>query len=242
MANNQLRRLTHQIHMSGASYRTGGVPSSWPDAPGIYAISNKTSGKAYVGSALCLRQRWRTHRILLRRGAHHSIKLQRAWNKYGEAAFSFVVLEPVADESVLITREQAWFDGAYVPEMGYNIAPVAGNCAGMKHSPETRAKMSAAQKGRKLTEDEIKSRRSLRHTEETKARIAAAHRGKVVSPETRAKMSVIAKERVYSDETKRKMSQSKMGHAVSPETRLKMSMAAKAYAVRRKEEAMNGKN
>ena len=58
----------------------------------IYAIS-LADGRAYVGSTFNTQQRQNAHYALLRRNAHHSPRLQNAWNKYGENAFSFSVLE-----------------------------------------------------------------------------------------------------------------------------------------------------
>ena len=53
------------------------------NAAGIYAIENKVNGKVYVGSAVDL--------------GHHSLKLQRAWDKHGAASFAFAPL-PFPDE------------------------------------------------------------------------------------------------------------------------------------------------
>ena len=62
---------------------------------GIYAIVHIETGRKYVGSAVNLTKRWNIHRHGLRNKKHHSAALQRAWDKYGEAAFSFEVLEVV---------------------------------------------------------------------------------------------------------------------------------------------------
>lgn len=109
---------------------------------GIYEIVNLVNGKRYVGSAVDTRKRWQDHRSYLRRGAHHCHILQKAWRKYGEAAFEFRVLE-ICDPSELIVREQAAID-ILKPE--YNICPLAGSSRGVRHTAEARANMSAAQK------------------------------------------------------------------------------------------------
>lgn len=57
----------------------------------VYEIRNSVTAKVYIGSttrALSLRKR--EHWKRLRGGYHHNEHLQRAWDKYGEAAFSFV--------------------------------------------------------------------------------------------------------------------------------------------------------
>ena len=50
----------------------------------IYKIENKIAGKLYIGSSLSLKNRWERHRRDLNSGIHHSIHLQRAWDKYGD--------------------------------------------------------------------------------------------------------------------------------------------------------------
>lgn len=60
---------------------------------GIYAIVNTINNKQYIGSAINIKSRWVDHKKRLRKGNHHCKHLQFAWNKYGESAFSFIVLE-----------------------------------------------------------------------------------------------------------------------------------------------------
>ncbi len=55
----------------------------------IYYIINTVNGKRYVGETIQYEIRQKTHLRLLKQGKHHSEKLQRAWNKYGEDAFIF---------------------------------------------------------------------------------------------------------------------------------------------------------
>jgi len=59
----------------------------------IYIIQNKVNQKVYVGVTVCYENRWSQHILSLRKKNHHSLKLQRAWNKYGEENFSFEVIE-----------------------------------------------------------------------------------------------------------------------------------------------------
>lgn len=61
----------------------------------VYAIRNKVTGDEYIGSTERPRTRWQNHRYLLRNGKHTARLLQAAWDKYGEAAFEWVVLEEV---------------------------------------------------------------------------------------------------------------------------------------------------
>ena len=57
----------------------------------IYHIINKVNGKRYIGETVQYETRKKTHLRNLKNGEHHSIKLQKAWNKYGEDNFEFQV-------------------------------------------------------------------------------------------------------------------------------------------------------
>ena len=189
---------------------------------GIYVIENKINGHRYVGSAVNLKSRWAVHRCMLRKGTHHSQYLQRAWDKYGKAAFKFEVLERWEPE-FLIGMEQWWMN-MLQPE--YNINPVAGNCLGMKHTAEARANMSAAQKG-STASPETRARQSkalkgkrkgYKHTAEAKAKMSAALKGRKNGPcseETKAKISAANKGRKFSDDHKAKLSEAMNGRIPS---------------------------
>lgn len=116
-----------------------------PKMSGIYEIVNVTSGKRYIGSAKSFARRWGVHRCRLRKGTHHSAYLQNAWNKYGEGSFEFRVLIFCEVED-LVAVEQEAID-TLRPD--YNMSPTAGSTIGVEFSPERRAKISAANKGRK---------------------------------------------------------------------------------------------
>ncbi len=117
---------------------------------GVYQILCIPTAKIYVGSSLNISERWWEHRWDLRRGTHHSRYLQRAWDKYGEEAFVFSILEYVDDPDLLMEREQVWMDTTrcYERNYGYNLSRQVGTTRGVQLSKETRAKMSAARKGK----------------------------------------------------------------------------------------------
>lgn len=64
-------------------------------------------------------------------------------------------------------------------------------------------------------------------TDEQRAHQSSVHMGQIVSPETRAKLSVALKGRPLLAATRTKMSASRMGHTTSLETRAKISAAEK---------------
>lgn len=118
---------------------------------GIYAIVNMIDGKIYIGSASLLRKRRNLHLLMLRRGNHDNVYLQRAWNKYGEINFEFFILER-CDE--LLVREQYFMDSLN-PE--YNMLKIAYRTTGIKRRPETCKKISEALSGRQLSNEHRKA-------------------------------------------------------------------------------------
>ena len=99
-------------------------------------------------------------------------------------------------------------------------------------SPETRARISAANKGKNTWS---KGRSGKLHSDETKAKIGAIHKGKIVSEETRAKLSaaMTGKSSPKSDATKAKMAAAKCKPVTTPNgTFPSITGAAADYKVR----------
>lgn len=163
---------------------------------GIYAIRHLATDRLYIGSAVSFSRRWSRHRHELRKNNHHSPALQAAYNKYGEAAFGYEIVEYVDDRTQLIAREQIWLD-FFRPY--YNVQTIAKSALGQKRTDAARAKMSAVQTG-KIQSEETKLKRGAAlkgHivTEETRAKISAAHTGRKHTAETRAKISEVQRGR-----------------------------------------------
>lgn len=117
---------------------------------GVYKIKNILNNKVYVGSSVNIYERWSEHKRELSKNNHHSILLQRAWNKYGEENFEFNVLEK-CNESELLDKEQYYLDlyVAYDKNKGYNIARhSSAPMKGRKHSQETIAVLIEGLKNR----------------------------------------------------------------------------------------------
>lgn len=166
---------------------------------GIYQITNLHNGKAYVGSAVSFRNRWKEHLRQLKNGKHHSTVMQRAWDKYGEASFEFKKLLVCAKADLL------WFEQRAIDNLkpAYNICKVAGSVLGYRHTPEAkaaaakRATGNTHRRGRKEPEEVCKRISAGRKgkgvgrvlSEETKAKIAAAHRGRTIPEDRRTRIS-----------------------------------------------------
>lgn len=195
--------------------------------PGIYKITNTVNGKVYVGSAVNLRRRFTQHRHSLRKDKHHSIKLQRSWNKHGENRFIFSVIEHVTEKEKLIDREQFWMDKLDVFNVGYNTEPMAGNSLGVKHSEEARKNMSLAHIGKKQSPEMIAKR-------------VAKLVGRKDSLETRQKKSNAMRGIKKSKDFCLQMSIARKGIKLSPEHRKKIADHQKSIiGIKRSEEFSN---
>jgi group I intron endonuclease len=156
-------------------------------ARGIYKIINVVNNKFYVGSAVDLKRRKTRHFSELRTGKHNNSKLQNAWNKYGEQAFVFVVVEELNLEADLLVAENVWLKEHVGKEYCYNIgvdatAPMMGFGGklsptwGYKHTEESLEKIS------KTSKDRL-------HTQESKEKIRQYLLGKPKPADVRAKIS-----------------------------------------------------
>jgi group I intron endonuclease len=159
-------------------------------ASAIYAIVNTVTRDMYVGSAVAVNRRWATHRRDLARQSHYNFRLQRAYDKYGKDAFNWEIIQFVDEKSKLIAQEQFWMN-FFAP--AYNGRPIANSPLGTKHSLETRAKMSAAHKGRVFSA-------------EHKANLAASAQGKIISDEQKTRLSKHNTGKTHSAATKAKLS------------------------------------
>lgn len=99
---------------------------------GIYQIRNITNNKVYVGSSKNMANRRSTHRFNLRRGTHHSTKLQKAWDEFGERNFIFETLEIITDKNKLLERERYYRDLLKSEDEGYNIKGLASDSSRKK--------------------------------------------------------------------------------------------------------------
>ena len=90
----------------------------------IYIIKNIQNGKFYLGSSIQPNKRWKRHIRDLESGTHHSIYLQRSWNKYGKDNFSFEIIKKCHKSDILLV-EQNFLDGYFCNKVLYNVSPNA---------------------------------------------------------------------------------------------------------------------
>ena len=195
---------------------------------------------------------------MLKAGTHHSPKLQAAWDKYGENAFTFTVLSECPKELCGFI-EQTMIDKFEAAIEGYNIQPRVfitpddiskAQAASNKPRPrkpcseETKEKISQANKGNQAW-------LGKHHTEETKAKIGAINKEKQLgrhhTEETKAKMAKARRE-FWSDPDKVEQQELmkatlKVQHLKnkpgprkphSEETKIKLRLAQLAYQAKKR--------
>lgn len=187
---------------------------------GVYTITNSVTGKVYVGSAQKFNVRWATHLRRLRKGTHHSWKLQRDFDLFGEAAFNFRPLLVCAVKDLALFEQRALVAYDAVAS-GYNVSSdVEAPMRGRKHSAETKEKIGAIHRGKPKSS-------------EVRASMSLGHQGRVVSEETRAKIKKGWEQRrltPVSDETRRKLSEAGKGRPVAEKSRQGLIAWNKAQA------------
>lgn len=230
--------------------RTFRIPAEW-SVSGIYCIQNNITGKRYIGSSIDVKRRLSEHRSDLRSGKHANPYLQASFNSHGEAEFTFSLVEKV-DRPNLASREKYWIDyyDSFISNNGYNVeAPYRGPVL-----EETKAKISAANKGkvrtpemrkaasdlrkgqaawnRGLTKDDPRLEKCIRkpgafhHTEETKKKISINRTG--------IKPKVVPRGYKLSQEVKDNMSQGKRNFYQLEENRKAHSERMKQWWAERK--------
>ena len=130
------------------------------DTPGVYAIVNLLNNKKYIGSSSSIRRRYRQHFNELSNDKHANPILQKAFNKYGQKHFGFLILETCENvKDTLLFIEQK-----YIDELGdYNICKIAGKTTGVHNSghiitQKHREIIAESNRNRKWNESSLKKK------------------------------------------------------------------------------------
>jgi group I intron endonuclease len=145
---------------------------------GIYKIINIITQDSYIGSAVNLNSRKRTHFANMNLSKHPNKHLQASCNKYGIENFQFEVLAKCPKE-YLLKLEQFFIDGL---KPTFNKRKKVNSNLGMVLTEEHKKKISESN-----TNNPKRVGRKL--SDEHKESIRKSHLGKNLSEETKQKIS-----------------------------------------------------
>lgn len=112
----------------------------------IYVITNSINNKVYVGQTWrSIKRRFQIH--LQNSTVSHCIKLRRAMQKYGLKNFSIKLLTICHTQKIADYWETFFIRKFNSLKNGYNVLEFSKNRKGIKHSSETKNKMSQARRG-----------------------------------------------------------------------------------------------
>ncbi len=219
----------------------------------IYKIENSLNGKVYIGQSIEVHRRWYKHKDALRKNAHRSNHLQKAWNFYSdETIWVFSIIDLCnPDKEIMRQREQYWMDlfQSFDENHGYNMSPAACSLRGFTFnlSPETRKKISEIRKGKKMGPRSEEYRRKLSEAQKGKTKtpehckaISEAKKGKKMGPRSEAHRKALSdkmKGRTFTEEWRKKISAALTGKKRGPHSeahRKALSDAAKKRSPRKK--------
>lgn len=202
---------------------------------GIYKITNILDGKYYVGSTLDHKSRWGRHRQTLNNRTHKNVKLQHAWDFWGEMAFVFEMVEQMDDTSTradVRAREDVYL--AICKERTDTNYNLNFRSDGGDIGEEARQKIKSAPRSVEWCRKIGEANRRRKVSAETRAKISKSLQGfgtgRVVSDDTREKLRTALTGLVrgpMTDEHKEKLRIAATGQTHSEETRKKLSESAK---------------
>jgi group I intron endonuclease len=139
----------------------------------IYRFTNKLNGKVYIGKTVDIEDRYRQHIRSAKNKPSQAIHFAIA--KYGIENFTFDILHK-ADVSMLDELEMAEIEKHNSYHDGYNNTHGGEGCLGLVHTedskrligekskqrpPESNRRISEAQKGRKMSAEELQKRAEI---------------------------------------------------------------------------------
>ena len=107
----------------------------------------------YIGSTIDYKKRISRHKYQLNTNKHNNTYLQNLYNKRGKSEFISEIIEEVKTSTMLIEREQYYIDEL---KPTINILKKAYSTLNYRHTNDAKEKIKKANKGRKMTEEQIR--------------------------------------------------------------------------------------
>ena len=179
-----------------------------------YSVYKHTSpqGKVYIGIT---NQNPPSNRWKGGDGYYHNQYFENAIKKNGWDNFKHEILHTgmTANEAMEKEIELIKFYKSNNKKYGYNLSTGGGGRVGVKHTEETKKKMSEAATGRKKSK-------------EHRINLSKANIERFKDPEQRKKLGDIRRGKKLTPEQRKKLSEIRIGYKFSEEAKRKMSLAA----------------
>lgn len=163
----------------------------------IYKFTNKLNGKSYIGvTNRGFNTRLQEHILA---SSNPKFKFHQALKKYSIDNFNYEILvEDIGtkDEANRLEIYYVTIFDSY--KNGYNMTQGGGNRGEFKHSDESRAKMSKAHSGKKLSESQ-------------KEKLRLASTGRIMSEDVKLKLSLANKGKPFTKDRCKNISHSLIG-------------------------------
>jgi group I intron endonuclease len=167
----------------------------------IYKFTHIESGRSYIGQTIQDPNNRRLEHISHARYSPKSHHFHNALRKYGIENFTFDVIASASSMAELNALEIEYVKKYDSINNGFNIRDAGGN---KRHNPESIKRMSESQK-------EAHARRRRLGTDTFTRKDGGLMNGKTHREDSKTKMSISHMGKVMSDETKKKISDSKKG-------------------------------
>lgn len=143
---------------------------------GVYTITNIINNKLYIGCSSNIYKRFNDHKAFLRNNSHPNRYLQSVYNKHGKECLKFEILVE-SDEEFMYSEENYWVNmlSSFDRTFGYNLRLTTPYKNKVRHSEETKFKISQGCKGRRSPQKGKKS------SEETKLRLSNSLKGRTIN-------------------------------------------------------------
>ena len=161
---------------------------------GVYCIKSISNiDRIYVGSSSKIEARWDKHLRDLKYHLHHSVKLQRHYNKYGKEDLIFEILEECPKEN--LERLEQFYIDKILPYFNSTLFVYNLN-RGIPWNKGLKGITTAWNKGKKMPEEQHLRMFGRKLSEETKLKISMTKKGVKSSIESIAKRSIKLKKPV----------------------------------------------